>query len=71
MFEVLADDALTDEFLDRYRHAYLALEEDRLAEALTLFKALHEEAPSDGPVAYHLDRLMRAEGSTLIVMKEK
>jgi adenylate cyclase len=71
MFEILAENALADDFLDRYRHAYVALEEDRWSTALMLFKALHEEAPSDGPVAYHLDRLMRSEGSTLIVMKDK
>jgi adenylate cyclase len=71
MFEILAEHALADEFLDRYRRAYVALEENRLSEALTLFKALHDETPSDGPVGYHLDRLMRSEGSTLIVMKEK
>src|SRR5260370_41935172 len=54
MFEILAENALADDFLDRYRHAYVALEEDHLSAALMLFKALHEEAPSDGPVAYHL-----------------
>jgi len=71
MFEILSDDHLSDDFLDRYREAYLALEVGDLSDALARFQALHAEAPSDGPVAFHLDRLLRNEGGTLIVMTEK
>jgi adenylate cyclase len=71
MFEILSDDRLSDDFLDRYREAYLALEVGDLPDALARFQALHAEAPTDGPVTFHLDRLLRNEGGTLIVMTEK
>ena len=71
MFEILPEDGPGDDFLERYRAAYIAIEEGDVPRAQTLFQALHDEAPTDGPVAYHLARLRRGDGGTVIVMAEK
>jgi adenylate cyclase len=71
IFEILAVDEPDDAFLNRYRYAYLALEAGRLDEARARFEELQGMASADGPVAFHLERLRRNAGGTIIVMTEK
>jgi class 3 adenylate cyclase len=70
VWQPLHEGEKADGFLERYRIAFTKLEEDS-PDALTLFDALHEEAPDDPCVALHAERLRHGDRGTAMAMTEK
>jgi adenylate cyclase len=71
VFELLPSEPTDADLIERYLTAYQALEDTDGEAATQLFETLAAAFPSDGPTDFHLQRLRRGEGGTLIVMNEK
>jgi adenylate cyclase len=69
--ELLDDERAASTLVARYREAYDALATGDAARAAPLFQALATLAPTDGPVAFHLQRLADGARDTFIRMTEK
>jgi class 3 adenylate cyclase len=70
VWQPLHDGEKAEGFLERYRMAYIKLEQDS-PEAQSLFDALHDEAPDDPCVALHAQRLRHGDRGTAMAMTEK
>jgi hypothetical protein len=70
VWQPLHDGEKAEGFLERYRMAFEKLEADS-PEALSLFDALHEEAPDDPCVAMHAERLRHGDRGIAMAMTEK
>jgi len=70
ILQPLTKEEWEDSYMQRYRNAY-----DRLAggdeQAPALFRALHEERPKDGCVAFHLARIEAGARGVIIKMEGK
>jgi adenylate cyclase len=69
--ELLDEERAASILVARYREAYDALATGDTARATPLFQALATLAPTDGPVAFHLQRLADGARDTFIRMTEK
>jgi adenylate cyclase len=70
VWEPLHEGAAEKGYLQRYREAFEALEQEK-PEALALFEALGKEAPEDPCVALYVERLREGISGTDVLMKEK
>jgi len=70
VWEPLHDGAKAEGFLERYRAAYVKLEQ-QAPEAAQMFDALSKEAPDDPCVALHTKRLQHGDRGTAMAMTEK
>lgn len=70
VWEPLQDGAVAQGYIDRYKEAFEALEQEK-PEALALFEALSKEAPDDPCVALYVERLREGVLGTDVHMKEK
>lgn len=70
VWEPLQDGAVAQGYIDRYKEAFEALEQEK-PEALALFEALSKEAPDDPCVALYVERLRDGVLGSDVQMKEK